>query len=337
MKIIREASFEEVQKHLDYLGSFNKEDTKNNIEPHKYFYLVELVKEEFLNNVFLSNNEVRHIVPENSDRKLGVVAGNAKRNLEEGKNLGEGGWKLTRIIAKTEDWIRSKSALAPIVLRDLKETELEISGAFKYIHDGCHRSLGYAMKILGGEIKYKKINAYLATNFEEKINPKGLGFAIVADLWLWGAMAFFTPTLFSITSDWKWFFSVTGLILVLISFAGALLEVENYVNREVWGYWGVSLLFLVPSILLFILILQQIVSENFLVASKIIAMILLTIGGPMFFQGVPYLFDWKKSTQKGIFIQPEQKKKANFEIIGNILVALFSLVTAIVALIRAFL
>lgn len=338
MKIIRESIYEEIIGHLEFLGSFDQEDTAEVIKPHNYFYLVELTEDEFLNNVFLSSDSVRHFVPEGEDRKLRDVADNAKRNIENNENLGEGRWNLTRIITKTEDWIRSKSSPSIIVIRDLKNGELEIQDAFKYIHDGCQRSLGYAIKILSGEVKYKKKKAYLATNIEEKIDPKGLGFAAVASLWLWGAMALFTPAYFGFTSSgWSWLLYIIGTVLLLISFGGALIELGNLIKNEAFSYWGVSLVFLIPALLLFILIQQQILFGGFILISKIAAMLLLTIGGPMFFHGISYLFLKEGEKEKTTPIQEETKRKTSLEIVGNILIALFSLTTAIVALVKVIL
>ena len=338
MKIIRKASYEEIINHLESLGSFDRKDTEEVLKPYNYYYLVELTKDEFLNSVFLSSDSVRHFVPQDEDRKLRSVAENANRNLTSNDNLGEGKWNLIRIISETQNWIRSKSPLSPIVIRDLKNGELEIPNASKYIHDGCHRSLGYAIKIINKKTTYKKTKAYLATNTIEIINPKGLGFAMVADFWLWGAMVLFIPTYFGFVSlGWHWPFYIIGILFLIVSFMGALFELKDLLRNEAYSYWGVSLVFLIPAILLFISTQRQIITGVFVFISKIAIMIFAAIGFPMFFQGIPYLF-WNKTEEKeAIVVQESEKRKTSFEIIGNVLVALFSLATAIVVLVKALL
>lgn len=168
MNIISESGFEDVIEHLKKLGKFDEEDTGETIRPHHHFYLIELTEEEFLNCVFLASSSTSHFVIKGEDRKLITVAANAVRNIEKGKNLGDGHWNLTELIAETEVWINSEEPPSTIVLRDLQLGEMNNRDAFKYIHDGSHRSLGHAIKIISGEINYIKVTAFLATNTKEK-------------------------------------------------------------------------------------------------------------------------------------------------------------------------
>ena len=150
-------------------------------------------------------------------------------------------------------------------------------------------------------------------------------------------MALFTPSFFGITSGWSWLFYIAGAILVIFSFVGASIEFSNLIKNEAFSYWGVSLVFLLPAILLFILIEQQVITSGYVTISKVAAMLLFTVGGPMLFHGIPYLFWNRKEKKPTTPIQKETKRKTSLEIVGNVLIALFSLATAVVALVKALL
>jgi len=174
----------------------------------------------------------------------------------------------------------------------------------------------------------------------KKPDPPTIGLSIVADLWLWGILFLFVPSYFNIVSRWQYVFIVLGFLSLIISFAGALTELGKLWQSEGLTYWGVSLVFLIPSVALFLAVENQRISESFIVASKISALILLAIGGPLFFQGIPYFF-WKEGvndknnnlTDADIQIKKSQTRKVNLEIIANVFVALLALATAIVTLI----
>ena len=79
--------------------------------------------------------------------------------------------------------------------------------------------------------------------------PPTLGLAVVADLWLWGGLTILAPTYLAIRG-WDLAFNVVGLGMLVISFSGALLELSKLWQSEGLKYWGVSLVFLFPALIL---------------------------------------------------------------------------------------
>jgi hypothetical protein len=178
----------------------------------------------------------------------------------------------------------------------------------------------------------------------KKPGPPTLGLAIVADFWLWGALLLLAPSYFTITSGWRVPFLVLGFISLTISFGGALLEIGKLRKSEGLSYWGVSLVFLVPAAALFLSVRYGAITGALAIASKIAVLLLAAIGGPLFFQGLPYFF-WKTPAPTPPPEQPAPpspsqiasaaaKRKTSLEIIANVIVALLALATAIVALVE---
>lgn len=176
----------------------------------------------------------------------------------------------------------------------------------------------------------------------KKPSPPTIGLAVVADLWLWGAIFLYIPNYFNITSGWKYLFETLGYFALIISFAGALSELGKLWKSEGLGYWGASLVFLFPSISLYFAVEFQRITGIMANVAKIGAIILMMIGGPCFFHGIPYLF-WKKGAEGQEVAQsliPKDKvsnkesRKFNLEAMANIIVALLALATAIVTLVE---
>lgn len=125
---------------------------------------------------------------------------------------------------------------------------------------------------------------------KQKLGPPTLGLSIVADFWLWGAILILAPTYFAITSGWRIPFFILGFISLTISFGGALIEIGKLRKSEGLSIWGVSLVFIVPAIVLFLLVYYGRITGTLAVVSKVAILLLTAVGGPLFFQGIPYFF-----------------------------------------------
>lgn len=175
----------------------------------------------------------------------------------------------------------------------------------------------------------------------KKPSPPTIGLAVVADLWLWGAIFLFIPNYFGIISGWQYLFTILGYIALIISFAGALTELGKLWKSEGLGYWGASLVFLIPSVSLYFAVEYQRIIGSMVLVAKIGAILLMIIGGPLFFHGIPYFF-WKKDTGAQEAEPPNSKntivkkdsRKINLEAMANIIVALLALATAVVTLVE---
>ncbi len=177
----------------------------------------------------------------------------------------------------------------------------------------------------------------------EKQKPSTLGLGTVATLWLWGALLLFTPQYLGIIHPWRILFFVIGGLGIIISFAGALLELGKLWDSEGLEYWGVSLVFMIPAAALYVGVWQQLIDHPFVVPAKIAFLLLTAVGGSLFFHGVPYFFwesgvDAQHPAAGDEFPEPDHKtekatKAKLFQVIANVIVALLSLATAVVTLV----
>jgi len=169
------------------------------------------------------------------------------------------------------------------------------------------------------------------------------GLSIVASLWLWGSILFYAPIYFGISGGWRIPFNLFGTIAIIISFAGALIELGKYWKNEGWSYWGVGLVFLIPSVILFSLVKIYTMSPILLTTAKIGALVLLALSGPFIFMGIPYFF-WREPQAQ--ILKPAKdipkeeaaaeklaKREARFTTIASIIIACLSLATAVVKLV----
>ncbi len=164
MRKIQELQYQNVERFMDSLGAYDRGDTKRVLTRFLNFYLIELSEMDFFNCIFLSTTITKIITPNGQSRNLKAVAGRALSILgtQEGR-LGPN-WNINDIYQMScQMIIEDHHTIPPIVLRDTTPNERE-ANAFKYIHDGCHRSLGYAMLLLQGRLAYSPVSAYLATH-----------------------------------------------------------------------------------------------------------------------------------------------------------------------------
>jgi hypothetical protein len=124
-----------------------------------YHFLLELSEEDFFNLVFLQSSEVAAICPPGEDRTLRVVASRAVHCTK--RRLGPN-WDLDEVIHRTDEMIcKSILSVGPFFLRDARDSERAFGA--RYLQDGSHRALGYAMAILTDRTHYAPFNAFCAT------------------------------------------------------------------------------------------------------------------------------------------------------------------------------
>lgn len=161
---ISDVTYQDVRAYLKSLGPFDSEDADKVLSQYPHYYFIKLTENEFWNCIFLASSSTREITPQNHSRKLRDVASRSLLIMGTPNAQLAPNWNIDQIWQESLRFINENpdSIIQPIVLRDLQPNEGEID-AFKYIHDGCHRSLGWAMLILKGAISYSPIRAYLAT------------------------------------------------------------------------------------------------------------------------------------------------------------------------------
>jgi hypothetical protein len=157
MNILRTATLPEIEQVLTDLGGGNHIDNMNVLKSFSGYFLIELLKDEFFDLVFLQNKEVVTICPPEQDRRLRAVA---LRAISTSTNVLSSNWDLGLIKKLTEELLW-RPTISPLVLRDTRQSECK-NGSW-YIQDGAHRALGYAMALLSSPISYTPVQAYCAT------------------------------------------------------------------------------------------------------------------------------------------------------------------------------
>lgn len=165
----------------------------------------------------------------------------------------------------------------------------------------------------------------------------------MADLWLFGALLLAAPAYLQVNSGWEWPMYLLGFGALTLSFAGALTELGKLLKSEGLNYWGVGLVFLIPAVVLYLAAERHSVSSTVATPAKAGVLLLVALGGAMFFQGIPYFF-WNKdgASPKGVDAHPAatvepaapREFKANRKAAANAIVAFLALATAVVTLIE---
>jgi len=174
---------------------------------------------------------------------------------------------------------------------------------------------------------------------QKKTGPPLLGLAVVADLWLWGAILLYGPTYLGIVSGWRIPLYVLGFFVLTISFAGALLELSKLWKSEGLNYWGVSLVFLIPAVALHTVVTRYALMPLLETIAKVATLLFIALGGAMVFHGAAYFLQTpskdrvEKPSPEEAAREKAVKRRANLEIVSSILVALLSLATAVVKLV----
>lgn len=156
MRMIREATAEEIDQHLKRLGGGNHSDNMTIVSRVKKYSLVELSEEDFSQLVFLQSDAVIRICPRGGNRCLYEVAFRALE-VAEPRQLGPD-WNLEEIVQKTAEFLAGQRPAETLLIREATQGEKQF-GPW-YLQDGSHRALGYAMAIVGSGIPYEPWLAY---------------------------------------------------------------------------------------------------------------------------------------------------------------------------------
>ena len=164
--------------------------------------------------------------------------------------------------------------------------------------------------------------------------PPTVNLAAATGLWLWGALALITPSYVGIGAPWGWGLYALGMVFLVISFAGALMELGKLFRSEGLSYWGVSLVFLIPAAVLYLLDHQHSVSGAMGAVVRFGAVVLAAFGGFLVILGVPYL-TWAEDQPSHVLAagaESEARALAAAKTVkaaASALVALLALATAV--------
>jgi len=166
--------------------------------------------------------------------------------------------------------------------------------------------------------------------------PPLLGLSIVAMFLIWGGLAFYIPVYLGINTHII-FFNIIGFICLTISLAGSLIEISNIWKNEAYSYWGVSLVFILPAILLHLSVYYYEINEFWSIFIKVAVIVLLFIGTPFIPMGFSYLL-WKRNDEntdeREISGEERVTNSTNkIQLISSLIIAILTLATAIVQLV----
>ncbi|MBM7837871.1 glucan phosphoethanolaminetransferase (alkaline phosphatase superfamily) [Alkalihalobacillus xiaoxiensis] len=169
----------------------------------------------------------------------------------------------------------------------------------------------------------------------KKENPPLFGFSIVVTFLLWGILAFYAPIYLDIDREGILLtFRIVGFVLIFMSLIGSLIEISNLIKSEAFSYWGVSLVFIVPAVLLdfFINHYEVLSSWEFLI--RIFIIVLFFIGLPFIPVGFVYLLNGGMKENRKITNEEEkeEQKSRKLQLAISLIVAIISLLTAIIQL-----
>jgi len=177
---------------------------------------------------------------------------------------------------------------------------------------------------------------------KNKKTPPLQGIAIAAILWLWGTLFLYAPGYIGFSGTLQTIFNLIGIILIIISLVGALIELGKLWDNEALSYWGISLVFLVPAGLLHIAQITYDFYNPWDVILKASILLLIFVGGPFVFIGVPYVF-WKSRkeelpeiTEEELKIRKSKNREKKLDLIFTLCIALLSLTTAIITFVSEF-
>lgn len=141
---------------------------------------------------------------------------------------------------------------------------------------------------------------------EKRAQPPLGGVAVAGMFWLWGVLAFYTPAYLGIGG--RGFAIALGTAFIAIGFAGAFTELSKLQKNEAWGYWGASLVFLVPAAVLHTVVSYQSLNSTAEIVARTSVLCLVSVGGAMFLYGIAHFF-WlspQSSTAPGTTREPIQ-------------------------------
>lgn len=167
-----------------------------------------------------------------------------------------------------------------------------------------------------------------------EVSSEWSGFFMVAWLSVVGIILFYTPIYIGISGVFKVVVNALGWIAIIISFAGALIELSNIFKNDGFSYIGTSLVFLIPAILLHISQERYLSNPTVIVIIKTVVIILIIIGSAFILLGVSaFIGTPSDKFKKSIKVQKSEDKKNVFELLAPILIAILSVTTAIIKLI----
>lgn len=166
---------------------------------------------------------------------------------------------------------------------------------------------------------------------EKKNTSKWSGFFIAAWFLVVGIIFFYTPIYIGLSGFFAKTINLLGWVAIIISIAGAFLELSKIFKNDGFSYIGTSLVFLVPAVLLHILQEKSLTNQTVITIFKSGVIFLLVVGSALFLQGFAYFLENPTEKSGKTKVSSESKtKKTAIELMAPIIIAILSLTTAII-------
>lgn len=165
--------------------------------------------------------------------------------------------------------------------------------------------------------------------------------SISAGLVVCGILIYYFPLYAGISGGWVWFFRVPSYILYILGFLGALVGLNEIKKNKFTGYLaGAIFLGGIAYLLHWITTQFNVPALNLIL--RIVGLVVICIAALLFFYGLPNLFPSrpKETTSTGGSRSSSKSAfagKTTFENVVRILVALTSLIAALIPLISKWL
>jgi hypothetical protein len=156
MMLIGETTLNEIEEHLRCLGGGNHRDNMKRLQRFESYCSVSLTEEEFLELVFLQNDEVLLICPRGKNRTVRAVA---TRAIGLGQPRLTANWDLAENLFRMREKLGSASIFKEKLVVCQAENDEEQYGTW-YIRDGSHRALACATLMLLNHAQYEPQRAY---------------------------------------------------------------------------------------------------------------------------------------------------------------------------------
>ncbi|MEK3885833.1 hypothetical protein [Paenibacillus sp. PL2-23] len=172
-------------------------------------------------------------------------------------------------------------------------------------------------------------------NKEAKQSPASSGFFIAAWLWVVGMTFFYLPIYYGeIPHAISIIFKVIGWIALIFGVLGMMIETSKVLKHEAFSYWGASLAFFIPLLLLHLFQIKYVSNITVINIIKSLNVILFLVGSGIFLYGISYFFNKpsESTNEKNTTIAKQENKKSKVETTVTIFIVLISIITAIIQL-----
>lgn len=174
-------------------------------------------------------------------------------------------------------------------------------------------------------------------------NPPSLNLSLAGAFWVCGIMFSYFPQYASISAPWSWIFVLFAYVCFLFSIVGAFFSLAAVKKSKFLEYAGTGAFFGIIGFLLHTWAEKQGSPSWLILTLKLLVLASGILGVTFIATGIPHLVEPRKSvsatqlTATDVSAPLIFSKQPRFEKIISVIIALLSLLTALVPLLKAWL